>query len=366
MAQVEWRGSYLDGRTPASRAVTVRILPGALALALDGGGEVWWPLAEVRQTQGFHPGEHVRLERGQGVPEALVVVDQRFLTSLRELAPATGGRFVDPTQRRRRTALVVGLALAGIGLVAGLYFVGIPALARVAAARVPPSWEARLGATVADQIAPPSSRCTDAAGRRALDRLVRRLVDNLGPTPYTFRVEVGRDETVNALAAPGGHIVVLKGLLDFAESPEEVAGVLAHELQHVVRRHATKAIIEQAGLAVLVTAVTGDPTGAAAIGAQAAQTLASARYTRVAEDEADREGMRLVLAAHVDPRGMIAFFERMGQAEGREARVLAFLSTHPRSADRVRTLRGLAGAAPAPGTLVLDAAEWDALKKVCG
>ena len=346
--------------------MTVRITRGALVLALDGGAEVLWPLAEVRQTQGFHPGEHVRLERGQGVHEALVLVDQAFLTSLRELAPEAAERFVDPMRRRRRTALVVGAALAGVGLVAALYFVGIPALAGVAVARVPPSWEARLGATVADQIAPASQRCTDAAGRQALERIVRRLVDHLGPTPYTFRVVVGRDDAVNALAAPGGHIVVLRGLLDFATEPEEVAGVLAHELQHVVHRHATKAIIEQTGLAVLVTAITGDPTGAAAIGVEAARTLASARYTRVAEEEADREGLRLLLAARVDPRGMISFFERMAESEGHEPRVLAFLSTHPRPGDRVRTLRALAGTAPPAGPPLLEPGEWEALKRVCG
>lgn len=366
MTRLLWEATYLDGRTPAARLATVRLTRQALVLRLDDGSEVVWPLGEVHQTQGFHAGEQVRLERGQGRHEALVLSDQGFLTSLRAVAPEAGRRFVDPVRRRRRGVLVGSSALGALGLLAVLYLVGIPAAAGFVADRVPAAWEARLGAAVVDQVAPPGQRCTDPAGRAALERIVDRLAGALGPTPYRFRVQVAREEVVNALAAPGGHLVVFRGLVGFAVSPEELAGVLAHEIQHVTRRHATRRLIEQAGLAVLLAAVTGDPTGAAAVGAEAARALAAARYSRAAEEEADREGLRLLVAAGVDPAGMVSLFDRLARTGGAEPTLLAFLSTHPRTEERVAALRALAAAAPATRAPLLTPAEWDALKRICG
>jgi hypothetical protein len=99
--RAEWTGHYLDGRSAARQAATVRITPGGLEILLaDTGTRVWWPYAGLRQTQGFYAGEPVRLERGG---EALQVADVAFLVALRAQAPATRRRLLDPARRRSRS-----------------------------------------------------------------------------------------------------------------------------------------------------------------------------------------------------------------------------------------------------------------------
>ena len=94
---------------------------------------------------------------------------------------------------------------------------------------------------------------------------------------------------VNAFAGSGGLIVVFRGLLERADTPEELAGVLAHEIQHVLHRDTTRAIFREASTGILVAALAGDVSAAAAFGVQAARVLGDLRYSREAEQEAARE-----------------------------------------------------------------------------
>src|SRR5260370_1392343 len=129
--------------------------------------------------------------------------------------------------------------------------------------------------------------------------------------PYTFRVYIVDVPVFNAFAAPGGTGVVFRGLLERTDSPEQLAGVLAHELQHVVQRHSTRAIVQHTSSGLLIAALTGDVTGPLAYGLEAARVLGQLRYSRDAEEEADTEGLKMLLAARVDPAGMIAFFKAL-------------------------------------------------------
>ena len=150
---------------------------------------------------------------------------------------------------------------------------------------------------------------------------------------------------VNALAAPGGYIVVFRGLLERARTPDELAGVLAHEIEHVLHRHTTRAVIQHASTGLLLAALTGDMTGPLAYGLESARVLGQLQYSRRAEEEADRDGMKLLLAARVDPAGMIGFFDDLAKGE-HPRRVLRYLSTHPSPTDRIAALRALAAGAP--------------------
>ncbi|MBI5627862.1 MAG: M48 family metallopeptidase, partial [Candidatus Rokubacteria bacterium] len=175
------------------------------------------------------------------------------------------------------------------------------------------------------------------------------------------------DPTVNALAAPGGFIVVFRGLLERTRTPEELAGVLAHEIEHVLQRHATKALVQHVSTGLLFTALTGDVSGVMAYGFESARVLGTLRYSRAAEEEADTEGMRLLLAAHIDPAGMIAFFEGMEKRRGEAPGLLTYLSTHPAPEERVARLTRLARApVPAPSRKLLDGYDWADIRRICG
>ncbi|HXJ77997.1 MAG TPA: M48 family metallopeptidase [Candidatus Methylomirabilis sp.] len=365
--QYEWRAYYLDGQTAIRHPAAVRIMREGLEVGTPGGWTRFWPYAELRQTQGFYAGEEVRLERGGDLSEALLIPGGGFLASLGEVAPQFRGRFHDPTRRRDRLRFVVLAAVAIVGIVGALYLWGIPALAALTAPRVPVTWEEQLGRSAVSYLAPSDLLCEDPTRHAALDAIVARLAATLPSSPYTFRVLVVNQPQVNALAAPGGYLVVYRGLLERTRSAEELAGVLAHEMQHVVQRHATQALIQHTSTGLLLAALTGDMTGPLAYGLQSARVLGQLQYSRRAESQADEEGMKMLLAARIDPSGMIGFFEALAKADRQPAMLLKYLSTHPSPMDRIEHLKALAAttAASGPPVALLPGVDWDDVKRLC-
>jgi beta-barrel assembly-enhancing protease len=363
--RTDWQGVYLDGQTAARHPATIRLMREALEVSPAGGATRLWPYREVRQTQGFYTGEEVRIERGGELPETLLIPDTAFLESLHEVAPGLQLRFHDPRRRSARLRWTIAAAAGVLAVTAAFYAWGIPALAAFLAPRVPVAWEESVGQSALVYLAPPERRCGDARLGAAMDEIVRRLTAPAPPSPYTLRVYVVNRTVVNAHALPGGSIVIFKGLLERTRTPEEVAGVMAHELQHVLRRHTTRAVIQDASTGLLLMALTGDVTGPLAYGLQTARTLGELRYSRRAEDEADTEGMKMLLAARVDPAGMIAFFDTIRQEEGSQPSGLTYLSTHPLAAERIAHLRALAAASKSAPAPLLPAEDWPALTKRC-
>jgi Zn-dependent protease with chaperone function len=152
---------------------------------------------------------------------------------------------------------------------------------------------------------------------------------------YQYEIHVAEDATLNAFAMPGGIIVVHSGLIAATRRPEELAGVLAHEVQHVELRHSLRALIKDLGLRGLWSYVTGDLGGTVA--GQAALELTSLSFSRDDEREADEHGLAALAAAGIDPAGMPDFFQLMAEKAGDAP--AAFISTHPLSEDRERGLR---------------------------
>jgi predicted Zn-dependent protease len=360
-----WEGHYLDGRTPTRRRATVRLMRGGLEIIPEGAARQFWPYVELRQTQGSYAGEEVRLERGGDLPEVFVVDDPEFLADLREISQTPSARFHDPRGRGRRLQLTVLAGLAVVAAVAAIYLWGIPVAAEVVAERVPIAWEESLGRSVVDSLVSREQRCLTDAGQQALDELVAILVAAAPPSGYTFRAQVADMKVANAFAVPGGYIVVLRGLLEEMRTAEELAGVLSHEIQHVLRRHSTKALVQHLSTGLLLTAVSGDVSGVMAYGLEGARVLGQLRYGRAAEEEADTRGMQLLIAAGLDPRGMVAFFEATQKEEGKGAGRPVYLSSHPGTTDRIARLTRLAQAAPPPRRPALGEAEWAALRAIC-
>lgn len=168
------------------------------------------------------------------------------------------------------------------------------------------------------------------------------LVRNLGArlsagSRYEYEFHVAQDDTLNAFALPGGVIVVHTGLIRASKRPEELAGVLAHEIQHVELRHSLQAMIKELGLRGLWAAATGDIGGTLA--GQAVVKLTSLRFSRDAEREADARGFAVLVGHDIDPAGMVEFFGTMGAAT--KGAPPAWLSTHPASDERQRALQAM-------------------------
>ena len=203
-------------------------------------------------------------------------------------------------------------------------------------------------------------RCETADGRLALDILTGQLVNQVN-TPYRFQVIVLDVNMVNALAAPGGRIVIFKKLLTKARSPDEVAGILAHEMGHVISRHPTEAVARSMGISLVFNVLMGG-LGSGATGA-AGQALVSSAYSRDAERDSDSIALDILKGARISPKGFADFLDRVAKEEGGAMRAMSFISSHPPSAERAQAVRN---AIPAKAQPALSGADWNALKTICG
>jgi len=363
--QTEWEGYYLDGQTAARQRVSIQLMRLGLHVTTERGDTLWWPYEEIRQTQGFYSGEQVRIERGGEFAEALLVSDKEFLVQLHQIAPELATKFHDPARRKTRGRLALLAALASIGILVVLYLWGIPALSGFVASLVPVSWEERLGQAVVEHLAPPAIRCTDTNRTPVISEILTALTTHSPTSPYTIRVILVNDSSINAFAAPGGTIVLLRGLLEKTQTPEELAGILAHELQHILNRHSTRALIQHVSMGLLLAAITGNTSGTAAYGLEGARILGSLRYSRQNEEAADAGGMRMLLEAGIDPMGMIAFLELLKKRTSESPSILKYLSTHPGTEDRIEKLKSLAGQSRHRPAKLLAGHDWSEIKKIC-
>jgi beta-barrel assembly-enhancing protease len=233
--------------------------------------------------------------------------------------------------------------LLGISIVVGLYFAVASLSDNVvdfAVEQIPVEVEVELGKAAAGEQLGDMQVCSAAAVNQAVDEIGNRLVEGLGGTPYTYRFMVVDVPDVNAFALPGGYIFINWGLVEKAETADQIAGVVAHEIQHAVARHGLRNVIARAGIWMVVGALFGDMQGIGGLIAGGAGELAALSFSREQEDEADRLGLDLLYAAHFDPSGMPQFFEKLKEEQANLGLDLpSFMSSHPDTDARISNLQ---------------------------
>ncbi|MBN8921169.1 MAG: M48 family metallopeptidase, partial [Rhizobiales bacterium] len=272
------------------------------------------------------------------------------------------------SRRSRRRIVLWSIAAVGSLLTVGTY--GVPLLATQLAPHVPLAMERRLGQTVETQVRamldPAQSgrgfecgwKDGEAEGRAALQHLVARL-ETAAALPIPLSLVVVKRKEANAVALPGGHIYVFEGLIEKANSADEVAGVIAHEIGHVAHRDGTRSILQAAGLSFLFGLVLGDFFGGGAV-IVAAKTILQLAYSREVERAADSYAVGLMTKAGGDPVALAAILTRIAGNVEPGARILA---NHPDTRERVEAIR--LQAKQAAGGPILTAAEWSALRRIC-
>ncbi|MGE0713515.1 MAG: M48 family metallopeptidase [Planctomycetota bacterium] len=249
-------------------------------------------------------------------------------------------RLSSVTKRRRfgTASLVLIVLLVG----AGLCLINLRGLV---VSLISPRTEAQLGkAMVADEL---GGQVKDPVLQAFVDGIAKRLLATRPDQPYTFELAVVRDPTPNAFAAPGGVVIVNTGLIELAETPEQVAGVLGHEVAHVLHRHTLNQTINGLGTYGLISLLTGGSDLLTGV----STTLIQRGYGRAQERDADLTGVQMLQDAGIDPHGLgqlLAALERWMQAQGAgaEGGVSSFLSTHPATAERVADLKAAVDALP--------------------
>ncbi|MCR9162671.1 MAG: M48 family metallopeptidase [bacterium] len=257
-----------------------------------------------------------------------------------------------PDARRKRRLAALGTFLA---VSIGVLFLLIPFLSGFVSRFVPASVEATIGSQMIDELGKETEFCQGAEGLAALDTLVEALAEQTDGT-YEFRVYVADQEVLNAFAAPGGHVVLYRSIIEEAESPNEVAGVLAHEMAHITNGHPARGMVEAMGYGVF-RLFTMDES----MGAELVKSTVTNHYSREDELEADQDGVALLNQAGFDSRGLLGFFDKLTERGQEIPGALEFLSTHPSGDTRKKALDHHV----ADGEVALSDDQWQALRSVC-
>lgn len=297
----------------------------------------------------------------------LYLKDPTLISAFRRAAPPELTHHVEAAATKVREARthrrrMWGLALGSLGAVLLFLWLGSDWLVELAVNRIPIEWEQKLGESAYRDFLSQQEIVKEGPAVAAVNEMTQRLTEKISDNPYKFEITVVKSDVVNAFALPGGYVVVFTGLMKKAESGEEVAGVLSHELNHVLQRHGLDRMVKSLGLMAVVTILVGDPQGLAGLMKQVGFELFTLKFGRAQETEADLTGLHLLHQAKIDPAGMIRFFERLAEKdEGR----MEWLSTHPMSnarADRLKTeLAALPKKTPEPFTF-----EWKKIQESLG
>lgn len=351
---------FYDGESARRRNVTLNI--SASGLDIHEGPE-WvasWPVGEVRRRDA--PEGLLRLTReGASDLARLDIADAEMQAAIRLHC-----RHLDESEHQERTGRILFWSLAAAASILLCVFFLLPILADRLTPLIPVSYERRLGTAVDNQVRAFFSGkiCEQPQGLAALKELTTHLqkVQNL---PVDVNIAVLQSKIPNAIALPGGKIYLFEALLDEAQSPDEIAGALAHEMGHVAHRDGLRKMIQAGGTSYLLGLLLGDVTGGGAI-VLVSRYLIDSAHSREAEAAADDFAGKTMAALGRPAHAMAQLLKRIEggkEDDGNDSEIPAFLSTHPVTDQRLKALEKQVPSQQ--GEPLLGQEEWRALKDIC-
>ena len=344
--KLQFAGSLFDGRSSQKHLVDVELTPQAIILKAPGDKPIRWAYPQLRWAADTSPFHIEHCAEGDEGLETLVVDDPDFYRSVLEIAPKS---FSSRENESKFNWKLYSVGILVLIFSAYVFIKTVPSfLADQMVEKIPIEWEVTVGQSILKML--PVAQKPDPEVLKVLQDTGDFLKQSLPGNPYDLKVYILPVEQVNALALPGGPIVIFEGLIDKAESPEELAGVLAHEIQHILLRHSTRGILRNLAKSMLVTLFLGDVNSVMEGIVQLAGQLETLGLSREMEAEADQKGMELILAANIDPHGMIRIFKKLmkenfsqkklpkGKPVSEENDLSSYFSTHPSSQNRLARL----------------------------
>jgi len=348
------RGVWYDGRVATPHEADLHAEADVLVINAPGA-EVRWPLDRVRASEA---GEgRLRLTGPSDEEGRLLLAADAWRTLAGEHAARAR------TRARRRELKLVG-ALALVAAAGALFvFVGVPAAAGPLAAMTPIAFEERIGRNFEGQVTALFKPCRGNPSGEAKLASIGEALEARADTELNVRVRAVEAPMLNAFALPGGAVFVTDDLIAASGSPDELAGVIAHEIAHVEQRHVMRGVWRSLGAGLLLDLVVGGGSGAGQQAVLLAGSFTELSYSREMEAEADARGRELLRAAGLSSRGMASFFQKLSnERSGETARAFAeFLGSHPDSARRAAVAR----ASEFPGRPALNAGDWQAVQRLC-
>ena len=223
----------------------------------------------------------------------------------------------------------------------------------VSACGVSQRQEVQLGQQESARIQQELPMVQDAIVTQYVASLGNQIASHTSRADLQWQFYVVNTDVVNAFALPGGIIYVNRGLIQRADRMDELAGVLGHEIEHVVQRHSVKQMQQMQGanvgvtLACVLTNVCSSQAASAAINVGGAAVFA--RFSREDEIQADEGGFRNVVNAGINPTGMLTFFQKLlaEEQQGGNSNVSSWFASHPGTQDRINNIQRMLAAIPA-------------------
>src|SRR5437868_9648869 len=232
--------------------------------------------------------------------------------------------------------------------------VTIAAAAMLAGCGVSTQQEVQMGQQEAQQVNAQLPMVQDAIIQNYVNALGQRIARTTSRSDLDWQFRVVNSDVVNAFALPGGFIYINRGVLERASNMSEVAGVLGHEIEHVVRRHSVKQMEQAQGANVgvgILCALTGVcQSGLAQAAINVGGTAVFAKFSRTDEVQADEGGFNNVIRAGISPRGMYTFFQKLlaeEQQSGGGGNAAAWFADHPGTSDRIADIQRMLNRVPA-------------------
>lgn len=348
---MDFKGIYFEKEIPHGKEETSIVLNGQYIQVHGENHEEKWQTFQVNIEVGG-ANNHLIFFSHQSIPgkSFYIFKDKEVIQYLLSLNISQWNETIQGHHKsKNKSNLLIGSVGLSVVLFLYLIFASRGFLARKVVESIPYSLEQKIGDTIVGNALPPGKIYQDQELLDSLDELLKPLSETL-PTEYkTIRVYISNDETLNAFALPGGHIVFNVGSLRKARDGTEILGVAAHEMAHVTQRHVLRNLIQGLGMFTLVQLIIGDVTGLLAVLADQGSFLLMRGFSRSMEEEADEVGFQSLLDANIDPRGMAGFFELIMNSmklKGPAGKVLKeidsklnFLSTHPETESRIEAIK---------------------------
>lgn len=341
----DFNAKFYPPNSAESEPVVVRIADDRLVFINDHA-EREVPFDQLALSLGGHEGKRLVLAdtRGGGT---VVCADLKLLDALQKESHAASltpqiqqvrKNIADLPKREGKTWAIFLAIIAVLGIA---IYSGVDMMTGFIIRQIPPSAEKSLGDIVLSGYRDKHKLEEKGPDFDRVRRIVSRLTKQLPDNKYDFKVYVEQSSDVNAFAMPGGNVVVLSGLLRKASDNNEVAGVLGHEIGHVVHRHTLKSALHKIGLLGCFKLVFQG------VGVDQLEWLGglidldSLRFGREQENEADTTGVKLMHQADYDPNGLVHFFQKLEKTEDSAAnlKMLEILSTHPCTPERIAHIK---------------------------
>lgn len=361
-----WRGRFSNAQSAGSWLVDLRLDHRGIVIdgAPDTSEPLVWPYGALTTHTPISRGSGEAMVAYEHMPGATLYVDDHdFVVRLCEHAPQ-----LTTSSHRWRWARPVLAATVLIGVLIGIGWFINAKPARAIAKLMPQSVRQSFGQKVVAYMAGRHKLCTAPEGRAALDKMFARLMPDAARRA-NFKVVAVDWGLVNAFAAPGGRILVTRGLIRSARSAEEVAGVLAHEIGHGLELHPEAGIVRALGVSALLDIMMGGSSGTMG---SITGYLIQTSYAREDEHAADLQALRLMRDSAISQEGLANFFERFAKKEekssffrknGKAGAAFDLIRTHPKPGERAQYVRATA---KYPSRPILRETEWAALRNICG